>query len=92
MKITKLEIRQRSSYEDYANQLAGTVLLEGATGKQEILLSPMTVSRIFAVLAEDLVARSKQNAALTKQAAEEAVHAPLLEQNSTLAIEDGLTA
>ncbi len=87
MKVTKLEIRQRSSYEDYANTLAGTVLLEGTTGKQEVLLSPMTVSRIFAVLAEDLVARSKQNAALTKVAVEEAVHAPLLEQNSVIAIE-----
>lgn len=87
MKVTKLEIRQRSSYEDYANTLAGTVLLEGTTGKQEVVLSPMTVSRIFAVLAEDLVARSKQNAALTKGAVEEAVHAPLLEQNSVIAIE-----
>jgi hypothetical protein len=87
MKVTKLEIRQRSSYEDYANTLAGTVLLEGTTGKQEVVLSPMTVSRIFAVLAEDLVARSKQNAALTKAAVEEAVHAPLLEQNSVIAIE-----
>ncbi len=88
MKVTKLEIRQRSSYEDYANTLAGTVLLEGTTGKQEVVLSPMTVSRIFAVLAEDLVARSKQNAALTKAAVEEAVHAPLLEQNSVIAIEE----
>ncbi len=87
MKVTKLEIRQRSSYEDYANTLAGTVLLEGTTGKQEVVLSPMTVSRIFAVLAEDLVTRSKQNAALTKAAVEEAVHAPLLEQNSVIAIE-----
>ncbi len=87
MKVTKLEIRQRSSYEDYANTLAGTVLLEGTTGKQEVVLSPMTVSRIFAVLAEDLVARSKQNATLTKAAVEEAVHAPLLEQNSVIAIE-----
>jgi H+/Cl- antiporter ClcA len=87
MKVTKLEIRQRSSYEDYANTLTGTVLLEGTTGKQEVVLSPMTVSRIFAVLAEDLVARSKQNAALTKAAVEEAVHAPLLEQNSVIAIE-----
>jgi len=91
MKVTKLEIRQRSSYEDYANQLAGTVLLEGPTGKQEVLLSPMTVSRIFAVLAEDLVSRSKQNASLTKTAVEEAVHAPLLEQNSVLAIEEDLS-
>ncbi len=87
MKVTKLEIRQRQSYEDYANTLTGTVLLEGTTGKQEVVLSPMTVSRIFAVLAEDLVARSKQNAALTKAAVEEAVHAPLLEQNSVIAIE-----
>lgn len=84
MKIAKIEIRQRNSYEDYANKLAGTVQLQGDGGKQEILLSSKVVSDIFKIIREDLVLRSKLIAEQTPQAVDEAIHSPLLESQTNV--------
>jgi len=84
MEIVKLEIRKRSSYEDYANQLAGTVQLQGALGKQEILLSSAVVAEIFKIIKDDLVMRSTTLASQTSTAAEEAMNSPLLTQATVI--------
>jgi hypothetical protein len=84
MKIAKIEIRQRASYEDYANQLAGTVQLQGDGGKQEILLSSKVVSEIFKIIREDLVLRSQLIASQTSDAVDEAIHSPLLESQTNV--------
>jgi hypothetical protein len=78
MFITKLTIKKQESYEPNPNQLVGSVVLEGITGKQEIVLSSAAISRIFGVIGEEVIDRSRNNAKMTKNAVEEAVHEPLL--------------
>ena len=78
MFVTKLTIKKQESYEPNANQLVGSVVLEGHTGKQEITLSSSAISRIFQVISEEVIDRSRNNAKMTKNAVEEAIHEPLL--------------
>ena len=59
MEIVKVEIRKRANYEDYANEIAGVVQLQGINGKQEVKLSALVVSQIFGLLKNDLVQRAK---------------------------------
>lgn len=88
MRITSLNISKRASYEEMAGQLVGAVTLEGITGKQEIILSPATMSQIFAVIGSEVIERSRTNAAMVKAAIDEAVHAPLLADAATIKIEE----
>jgi hypothetical protein len=85
MQIVKVEIRKHGSYEDYPNQIAGIVQLQSDQGKQEVKLSASVVSAIFAVLKNDLIANSKALADQVESAANHAVHAPLLEDQSVIA-------
>jgi hypothetical protein len=84
MFIKNLTVRKHESYESPANQLVGSVVLEGPTGKQEIVLSSMAISRLFRVIAEEVVDSSRSNAKMTKNAVEEAIHAPLLESSAKI--------
>lgn len=78
MQVSKLTIKKQESYEPNAGQLVGAVVLEGPTGKQEIVLSAMAMSRIFGVIAEEMIERSRSNAKMVRNAVEEAIHEPLL--------------
>lgn len=84
MQITELKFKKRESYEDMPNQLVGAVTLCGPTGKQEIILSSSAMSKIFGVIKDELVSTSKSNAALTANAVDEAIHAPLLASAATV--------
>jgi len=84
MEIVKVEIRKRANYEDYANEIAGVVQLQGINGKQEVKLSALVVSQIFGLLKNDLVQRAKALSNEVEGAAENAIHAPLLESNAVI--------
>ena len=84
MEIVKVEIRKRANYEDYANEIAGVVQLQGINGKQEVKLSALVVSQIFGLLKNDLVQRAKALSNEVQGAAENAIHAPLLESNAVI--------
>lgn len=88
MRITQLQISKRASYEEMAGQMVGSVTLEGITGKQEIILSPAALSQVFAVIGAEVIERSRSNAAMTKIAVDEAVHAPLLADAATIKLEN----
>jgi hypothetical protein len=78
MFVTKLTIKKQESYETDAGQLRGSVVLEGPTGKQEVVLSAAAMSRCFGVIAQEIIDRSRSNAQMTKNAMDEAIHEPLL--------------
>ena len=84
MEIVKVEIRKQASYEDYPNQIAGIVQLKSENGKQEVKLSASVVSQIFGLLKNDLVQRAKALSNEVEGAAENAIHAPLLESNAVI--------
>lgn len=84
MQITELKFKKRESYEDLPNQLVGAVTLCGPTGKQEIILSSMAMSKIFSVIKDELISTSTRNAALTANAVDEAIHQPLLADVATV--------
>ena len=88
MQVAKLTIKKQESYESNAGQLVGAVVLEGPTGKQEIVLSAMAMSRIFGVIAEELIDRSRSNAKMVRNAVEEAIHEPLLLNASEISPDD----
>jgi len=79
MKVEVLHIERRASYEDYPNQLAGTVQLKGDNGKMEVKLSMGTVARIFEVIKEDAAFLAKDNAGKTEAAIDNAKHEVLLD-------------
>ena len=84
MEIVKVEIRKHSSYEDYPNEIAGIVQLNSENGWQEVKLSASVVSKIFGLLKNDLVQRAKALSNEVEDAAENAIHAPLLESNAVI--------
>ena len=88
MFVTKLTIEKQESYETDAGQLRGSVVLEGQSGKQEIVLSAAAMSRVFGVIAEEVIDRSRNNAKMTKNAMEEAIHEPLLANSSKVTSDD----
>jgi hypothetical protein len=88
MFVTKLTIKKRESYEPNPNTLVGSVVLEGPTGKQEIILSSAAISRIFGVIGEEIIDRSRNNAKMTKNAVDEAIHEPLLADASKVSDEE----
>lgn len=78
MKVTQLEIKRQESYEPDSGQLKGIVTLTGAAGKQSLVLSAGSISRIFEVIREDAVAQAKAQAKSADRALQEAVDEPLL--------------
>ena len=87
MRITSLQVSKRASYEEMAGQMVGHVTLEGITGKQEIVLSPATLSKVFATIGLEVIERSRSNAQMVKAAVDEAVHSPLLAEAATIKLE-----
>ena len=84
MFVTSLNIKKQESYEQDAGQLRGTVVLSGATGKQEIILSSVALSRIFGVIAQEVYDRARTNAQQVKNGMEEAINSPLLLQSAQI--------
>jgi len=87
MKLTKLEIRRKESYES-GSELQGLVELTGPTGKQAIVLSPGSINRIISVIGAEISKSAKDNARLVEGAVQEAVDQCLLQaQDGFIAIE-----
>ena len=78
MQVTQLEIKRQESYEPNAGQLKGIVTLTGAAGKQSLVLSAGSISRIFEVIKEDAVAQARVQARSADRALQEAADEPLL--------------
>lgn len=78
MKVTQLEIKRQESYQPDPGQLKGIVTLTGDAGKQFLVLSAGSISRIFEVIREDAVAQAKAQAKSADRALQEAVDEPLL--------------
>ena len=78
MQVTRLEIKRQESYEPDAGQLKGIVTLTGPAGKQSLVLSAGSISRIFEVIKEDAVAQAKVQARSADRALQEAADEPLL--------------
>lgn len=90
MFVTSLVIKKRERYEDNAGQLYGSVVLEGANGKQEIVLSASAISRVFGVIAQEVQDRARVNAQAVRAGMDEAVNAPLLMDASKVSDEGDL--
>jgi len=80
MEIVSLRIERTASYETPSNTIVARVQLEGPTGKQEILLSSATMIEIFKVIRSELIDNAIINAKMTKNAVDEAINGPLLEE------------
>ena len=80
MQVKSLEIRQANKWSDEEKNkvFVGFVTLVGETGKQEIVLSSATISKVFALIRTDASNTAKANAALVSNSIEEAETAPLL--------------
>ena len=78
MKVTRLEIKRQESYEPDAGQLKGIVTLTGTAGKQSLVLSAGSISRIFEVIKEDALAQARVQAKSADRALQEAADEPLL--------------
>ena len=78
MQVTRLEIKRQESYEPDPGQLKGIVTLPGAAGKQALVLSAGSISRIFEVIKEDAVAQAKVQAKSADRALQDAADEPLL--------------
>lgn len=78
MQVTRLEIKRQESYEPDAGQLKGIVTLTGTAGKQSLVLSAGSISRIFEVIKEDALAQAKMQAKVADRALQDAADEPLL--------------
>ena len=78
MQVTRLEIKRQESYEPDAGQLKGIVTLTGTAGKQSLVLSAGSISRIFEVIKEDALAQARVQAKSADRALQEAADEPLL--------------
>ena len=78
MQVTRLEIKRQESYEPDPGQLKGIVTLTGPAGKQSLVLSAGSISRIFEVIKEDALAQARLQAKCADRALQEAVDEPLL--------------
>ena len=78
MKVTHLEIKRQEPYQPDPGQLKGIVTLTGDAGKQSLVLSAGSISRIFEVIREDAVAQAKAQAKSADRALQEAADEPLL--------------
>ena len=89
MKVTKLEIRRKGSYEKDAGQIIGTVTIETPYGTQETCMSATALSKVFAVIKEEIVDRAKKQGQMVNAAIEEAIHSPLLTDAATIGLLEG---
>jgi hypothetical protein len=82
VRINNLHIERKESFDqDYPNMLVGLVQIKGDHGKMEVKLSNTVVSRIFALIKEDVQRVATYNASQAGHAVEEAVgECDLLEQ------------
>ena len=78
MQVTRLEIKRQESYEPDPGQLKGIVTLTGTAGKQSLVLSAGSISRIFEVIKEDALAQARVQAKSADRALQEAADEPLL--------------
>lgn len=72
MKLKKLEIRRTESYDTKPLTLQGLVTLRGETGQQDIVLSPGAISRLIAVIADEVVVSARNNARMVANSMQEA--------------------
>jgi hypothetical protein len=73
MKIQNLNIERRPTYDvDYPNMLVGIVQLSGEQGKMEVKLSNQAVSRIFALIRDDVQHTADYNARQVSRAVDDA--------------------
>jgi hypothetical protein len=79
MKVETLKVEQRPSYDtEYPNQLVGTVTLKGDLGQQTVKLSNGALSKIFAVIANEVQETARRNADAVVRGMQDAVDEPLL--------------
>ena len=78
MKLKKLEIRRTESYDTKPLTLQGLVTLQGETGQQDIVLSAGAISRLIAVISDEVVTSAKNNAKMVANSMREASDEVLL--------------
>ena len=78
MKLKKLEIRRTESYDTKPLTLQGLVTLQGETGQQDIVLSAGAISRLIAVISDEVVTSAKNNAKMVANSLREASDEVLL--------------
>lgn len=89
MKLTRLTIRRRESYESAGGTLSADANFEGPGGKIELELSPGFIVRVLALIEEDAAQRAKRLAASVETAMVDAVDtARLIEIDKPLAISE----
>ena len=84
MKVTSVSIRIQESYQADAGQYRGKVEMSDDRSSATLDLSPKTLSRIFAVIQEDAKSEAMRMASATHRAVEDAVHTPLLLEESSI--------
>ncbi len=84
MRVAQLLIRRQESYETDAGQLKGIVSLVGDEGEQSLILSPGSISRIFAIIKDDAAEKAKLQAKQTASAMQQAADEPLLLEHSNV--------
>ena len=73
MKVKNLSIERKESYDsDYPSQLVGLVQIQGEHGKMEVKLSNSVISKIFALIKDDVQRVADYNASQSGHAIEEA--------------------
>jgi len=78
MKLKKLEIRRTESYDTKPLTLQGLITLQGETGQQDIVLSAGAISRLIAVISEEVITSAKSNAKMVANSLLEASDEVLL--------------
>ncbi len=78
MKLKKLEIRRTESYDTKPLTLQGLVTLQGDTGQQDIVLSAGAISRLIAVISDEVITSAKNNAKMVANSMREASDEVLL--------------
>lgn len=78
MKLKKLEIRRTESYDPKPLTLQGLITLQGETGQQDIVLSAGAISRLIAVISEEVITSAKSNAKMVANSLLEASDEVLL--------------
>jgi hypothetical protein len=79
MRVTELTIKKKDYYSETSTELTGSVVLQGADGKQEVRLTPETMSGIFKVIRAQVSATAQANARSVEGAIRDAEYAPSLE-------------
>ena len=79
MQVESIHIEKRPSYDSqFPGQLVGIVHMRCSTGEQKLVLSPGALSRMFQVIAAEVVETSKRNAEMTKRGMQDAADGALI--------------